>query len=371
MSTRPLPRSLDPLPGESLNGYLLRLSCRLRVSPLHLAQITGCAGGRQSFIGRRALFHLDVQRFARAARLTGGEAAALTAASWTGRYPPIGRSQTEPGRRLIPDGWLTATSIRYCPQCLAGDGSPAQQQYGGPWKKTWLLPVIFACTEHQRFLREDCPREHSRGYGAWALIASPAASGLHPAQCRLPPQGGKTGRNRSSCDMRLDRPGEDGLPAPDRGTLDVQERILALLSPQHPAPDAARAFMDLRVISTLVCLTWPLGEDLMDARLAAAVSGYVRAVSTGGHQSLDRQPRGIPATAGILAAAAAITGTADLESTLASYITPGKWHTDTTQNWKHILSRHQNACSPALRDTALAITASRTTDRRKPKRTPM
>jgi TniQ len=90
MSIRPLPRSLDPLPGESLNGYLLRLYRRLRVSPLHLARITGCTGGRQSFIGRRPLFDLDVARFARAARLTGGEAAALTAASWTGRYPLSG-----------------------------------------------------------------------------------------------------------------------------------------------------------------------------------------------------------------------------------------------------------------------------------------
>jgi hypothetical protein len=167
--------------------------------------------------------------------------------------------------------------------------------------------------------------------------------------------------------MRLDRPCEDGLPAPDRGTLDAQERILALLSPQHPAPDAARAFTDLRVISALVRLTWPLAEDLMNARLAAAVSEYARAVSTGRNQPADRQPRGIPATAGILAAAAAIREAADLESTLASYITPGKWHTDTVQNWAHILSRHQAACSTALRDTALAITASRTTDRRKRK----
>jgi hypothetical protein len=370
MSARPLPRSLDPLPGESLNGYLLRLSCRLRVSPLHLARLTGCTGGRQSFIGRRVLFDLDVREFARAARLSAAEAASLTAASWTGRYPPIGRSRTEPGRRLILDGWLAATSIRYCPQCLAGDGSPAQQQYGGPWRKTWHLPVTFACTEHQRFLREDCPREHPR-QAASALIAFPAASGLHPVQCRLPPQGGKTGRNRTSCDLRLDQPGDDGPPGPDPGTLDVQERILALLSPQHPAPDAARAFTDLRVISALVCLTWPLSEDLMNPRLAAAVSEYARPASTLRNQSLDRQPRGIPATAGILTAAAAIRSTADLEGTLARHITPSQWDTGTTQNWKHILGRHQSACSPALRDPALAITASRTTGRRKRRRTPM
>jgi len=59
---RPLARSLVPLAGESLAGYLLRLSCRLGISPLELARLTGCADGSSPAISRHLLLTLDVQR---------------------------------------------------------------------------------------------------------------------------------------------------------------------------------------------------------------------------------------------------------------------------------------------------------------------
>jgi len=211
---RPLPRSLDPIAGEGLGGYLLRLSWRLRVSPLHLARLTGCVSDGPAVIRRRLLLDLDVQRFAQATRLSAGEASSLAAASWADRYPPIARSRTRPDRPIVLDGWLFSTSNRYCPDCLAGDGSPVQQQYGGPWKKTWHLPVTFACLQHQRFLREGCPQAHPGSPAPWELIAFPSASGLHPAQCRLPLKAGRTARRRPSCGIRLDQPGEDDLPRP-------------------------------------------------------------------------------------------------------------------------------------------------------------
>jgi len=37
----PLGRSLLPIPGESLPGFLLRLSCRLHLAPARLAELTG------------------------------------------------------------------------------------------------------------------------------------------------------------------------------------------------------------------------------------------------------------------------------------------------------------------------------------------
>nr|WP_144055284.1 hypothetical protein [Streptomyces viridosporus] len=38
---RPLELSLDPLKGESLTGFVLRLAHRLHISPHELAQLTG------------------------------------------------------------------------------------------------------------------------------------------------------------------------------------------------------------------------------------------------------------------------------------------------------------------------------------------
>jgi hypothetical protein len=43
----PLPRSLDPLPAESLPGYVLRLAHRLDMSPGRLAALTGLGNGRR------------------------------------------------------------------------------------------------------------------------------------------------------------------------------------------------------------------------------------------------------------------------------------------------------------------------------------
>ena len=42
----PLPRSLDPLPDESLPGYLLRLAHRLGLAPARIMQLTGLTAGR-------------------------------------------------------------------------------------------------------------------------------------------------------------------------------------------------------------------------------------------------------------------------------------------------------------------------------------
>ena len=269
---RPLTRSLEPLAGESLAGYLLRLSSRLRISPLQLARLTGCASDSSAVSSRHLLLTLDVQRFARATRLSVSEASSLTFARWADRYPPITRSRTGEGPPLILDDWLLATSPRYCPDCLAGDGSPVQRQYGGPWKMTWHLPIAFACPQHHRFLREGCPRPHPASPGAPRLIAFPAASALHPAQCRMPLQPGRAAGNRPSCGTRLDQPGDldqpggNDLRRPSADTLNTQQGLLALLSPQHPAEDAARAFTDLRMITALLCLSWPLGQDLMDSR---------------------------------------------------------------------------------------------------------
>ena len=369
MAQRPLSRSLDPIAGESLGGYLLRLSWRLHVSPLQLARLTGCAGDGPVAIRRRLLLDLDVRRFAWATQLSAAEAASLTVTSWADRYPPIERSRASPGHRVLHDGWLFSPGARYCPDCLTGDGSPVQQEYGGPWKTAWHLPVTFACPQHQRFLNDGCPHKHPGSPAPWLLIAFPSASALHPLQCRRPSQGHtsrKAGRHRDSCSTRLDQAGSSH-PRPGPAALKAQEHMLTLLSPHHPATDAASAFTDLRVISALLCMSWPASQDLMDSSLAAALSEHIR--NPGYHQSLDRQPPGILATAGLLTAAAAVRNAADLEAALARHLHPRRWD-NANLTWARTLSRHQATCSPALRQAALSALTNQPAPTRKRRRTP-
>src|SRR6266508_4985161 len=47
MTSRPLPRSLDPLADESLPGFLLRLAYRLGISPARLVTLTGLSMNMQ------------------------------------------------------------------------------------------------------------------------------------------------------------------------------------------------------------------------------------------------------------------------------------------------------------------------------------
>lgn len=211
---RPLGRSLDPLPEESLGGYLLRLSHRLRLSPMQLARLTGSVKRPASTVlSRRLLLDLDTNTFARATRLTETEGERLTLRPWADRYPPISRSLAAVKSF---DSWLFNDSPRYCPQCLAGDGTPVQQKYGGPWKKVWLLPIAFLCPDHLTFLRHGCPRNH-QGHRVTPLFAGVKHVDLHPAECRLPDTGINHGPGlaRTPCRTRLDRlSGTELPPAP-------------------------------------------------------------------------------------------------------------------------------------------------------------
>ncbi|WP_369033193.1 TniQ family protein [Streptomyces adonidis] len=53
--------------------------------------------------------------------------------------------------------WAVSLSSRFCPQCLASDGSAVQEAYGGSWNLRRHLPVVFACTIHHQLLHSRCP----------------------------------------------------------------------------------------------------------------------------------------------------------------------------------------------------------------------
>ncbi|WP_406099736.1 TniQ family protein [Streptomyces canus] len=170
--TEPLPRSLIPLPGESLHGLILRLSHRLDQAPGHILWRTGLTPGRRStgLAPKRLLLMLDPneqQRFAAATRLDPETVDQLTLRPYFAAHPSLAEAMARTGRnprqRFIPPTWLLFANPRHCPKCLAGDSSEIQRRHGGAWKLQWHLPIVFACLEHRVFLQHRCPacRQHA------------------------------------------------------------------------------------------------------------------------------------------------------------------------------------------------------------------
>jgi hypothetical protein len=292
---RPLPRSLVPLAGESLPGYLLRLSFRLNQPPARIAAVTGlAAAGMAGGLHAATLTGVPEaarQDFTRMTRLTDSQVTGLGLAAWQERYPlPAWAARTR--RRLPADAWsLFAPATRYCPECLAGDGSPVQESLGGPWLKTWHLPVVFACPAHRRLLEHRCPEcghDVHAGRASHALLPAMQLAGLHPAQCRTAPARRGGGPRRAlpgCCGARLDQAGPRQPASP--GMLALQDKILGLLDPDGPAGTASAGapaspgsyFADLRALSLLAHSTWPAARHLSPSQeTAAAIDRHAESV---------------------------------------------------------------------------------------------
>ena len=316
--------------------------------PLQLARMTGCISGTSTQIGQRLLLDLDIPAFARATSLTPGEAAGLTLLPWADRYPPIAHSPGH-GGLAAAGGWLFHDGLRYCPACLAGDGSPAQRHYGGPWKKIWHLPIAFACPQHQMLLHDGCPRRHPPDPVTWRLVTQTSDKILHPAQCRRPASPGGRGRHRPSCGTRLDQPAADP-PEISAGFLSAQKRLLGLLEPHALPEDPARTFTDLRIIVALFRESWPAGQDLVEPCAVTAVARHAGQLSGEARKSPDALPGELIATAAVLSAAVTILDSPDLQSTLARHVQASLPSRPSRSPLASVLARHGAACSPGLRE---------------------
>ncbi|MFE1956553.1 TniQ family protein [Streptomyces sp. NPDC059479] len=364
MAVPALPRSLDPLPEESLTGYVLRLSHRLGLSPGWLMRRTGIAG-----LDVHGLLSSDVSLattmpedlaadFATATRLTPGEVAALTLTCWNGRYPPVTRvSQPFTARRRPVDGWLFRRAARYCPQCLAGDGSLLQKRHGGPWKKFWRLPVVFACPDHRIYLQYLCPGcvQPVNSGEQGRLVARVGDAGLHPAQCRnsLRPHD-RPRRSDPACGTRLDQP----TPSPRQLSpqmLALQQRILTMLDPAQRADAAALYFNDLRMLTSLACVTWPAvrptGSGVPTEAADQHLERQATVASNRRYHYLTALPAETDATAVLLHAAHVLLDSADLRTALAPLIARDRSESGST-SWSTAFANKGDSCSERLREAA-------------------
>ncbi|MFD3553345.1 TniQ family protein [Streptomyces goshikiensis] len=284
--SRMLPRSLEPLTEESLPGYLLRLSHRLECSPIRMAKRLGLGEehNRISSVHLRGLSPKNAAQFGHVARLAEHEATALTLSRFSATYPPLQSVRADTARigGTALANWALAISSRFCPSCLAGDGSPAQNAHGGAWQLRWHLPVVIACPLHQRLLADRCPTcdlpVNSPEQGRPGLVKLPATVGLHPARCRNrnKPTAAVSGRTATGafpssepCGTQLDSDDHDSrntLPLADLDALlSLQQRVDRHLAPTAGTYQASdpHYFPDLIAVTHLIKVSWPVGRDLL------------------------------------------------------------------------------------------------------------
>jgi hypothetical protein len=110
------------------------------------------------------------------------------------------RNSTQQPAPPVTTPWVFTTASRCCPQCLTGDGSPIQRQHGGAWRKTWRLPVVFACPLHHRLLRHLCPSCGKPAMPAASLI--PQKHPQRPAPRRAISVRNRRGNSREKAEIR-------------------------------------------------------------------------------------------------------------------------------------------------------------------------
>lgn len=274
---QPLPRSLDPLPDESLSGYVLRLAHRLECSPARIVELTALGNYRNDRVVALPA-HLLVglrtpvaANFAAVTRLTSAEVAALGLRRYADVYPPLADAGMQEDGRPQYNAWAFTASSRFCPQCLIGSKERVERAHGGAWRQQWHMPITFACVRHQRFLEHLCPscgRPPSGRLGIKTnMLLHLHCKGGHPRRCRNHALDAPFQRPRLLCGADLASGGELSgsiLDAEELAPyLALQERIQQRLWLRQKDPSDPYYFHDLIAVSQLVIMSWPASMRIL------------------------------------------------------------------------------------------------------------
>ncbi len=297
------------------------------------------------------------------------EAENLTLAPFAEHYPSLrlsylGRTRTVAGL-FVKEHWVFSGFTRACPACLAGDGSPVQNVHGGPWARTWRLPVVFGCAEHHSLLINQCPscQQPVHARSASGLLPAPSIAGLHPAACRATPD-----PDAAACGCRLDTAEP---PAMSDHQAALQHRLDALLhapaSTRSAANHTARYFNDLRITSCLIGASWPVAADIVDDDAERElIDEHIRrlrqtmdATRAAGRivrelEFYDRPPPDAAVGAAILSLAARLADDPGHNESEIRRMLAGMPRSSQTNVWLERYRRGDH-CSPALAQTVTAI----------------
>jgi hypothetical protein len=236
-----IPIRLDPIAGESLDGWLDAYAQRLRVPTVDLAEALGVPRGLRRY-PKLALGHdtLDAEQIARRAC---GIDPAHVRALWVGpaRYDRLVTARVRGfilARATRPLAWS-----RFCPACLVDSG--------GRWLAAWRLPWYLACATHHTLLACGCP--HCHGPQRDRHIRADRVDDLTTLCCR--PTGEHAGRGDNRCRHDLTAAASLEPAAPE--LIAVQAQLIDLLASaisDRDAGDLVDQLVDVLVVATHVGL---------------------------------------------------------------------------------------------------------------------
>jgi hypothetical protein len=318
--TSPLPVSIPPRPGESIESWLEHLA---DANGLTTAQLLAATG--RSRAGTRYLTLAPspeaITRLAALARVSEDRVYAATLATFDGTALDLtGLDPTDRHsyRQVAARGWTPAHGTQICPACIADTGT---------WKTVWRLLLVTACTHHGTVLVAGCSscgrpfrdqrHSHLRRVGAATVCGNPLGQGpLKQCQRDLTTLSGEAAKpDVLATQVRID-------------TALAGEPVAVLGQPAEPAAYLA----DLRHLTTLLLhlAGQPGAGRLAPWACDLAIVAADRTSTRGPRWGM--RPPDDPALRGqALAAAYAILGAADLD-TAAGRLTPWTELTPTTND---------------------------------------